>query len=44
MKFFLRTVCSSLLTAGVLFFIILTIASSVNGVSIPTQFNQWFLF
>lgn len=34
---------SSLLIAGTIFFLTLIVACSINGVSIPTQFNQWFL-
>lgn len=44
MKFFLcKFLIPALITGGVAFSIILAIVSAINGVSIPTQFSNWFL-
>ena len=41
--FWNKILVPALITGGIGFLIILAIASGVNGVSIPTQFSNWFI-
>ena len=43
MKRFFKSCVSSLVAVGIAFFVVIAIASSINGVSIPTQFANWFI-